>query len=284
MNLDERYKMFVNGQCNEDILREDVLSYAYKQVTRDKYIEAGDFILEFIPKVNNILTNYKPELASFKHYINKHIKWLMYSFSKDYIQKKEKREAYQYHYIAEFKNMITLSEENTQYKITQNAKDLLSIKDGCILKESCRKRLEIFTLKNSRNLTPEQISILVPLLKRTQEWFYNIKEDLDSKCIDRIANRDYLQQRYNRLFIEITRDQGKLLNMDNGEEKEILYNKMREKQKRKNSINEKLKSRNCGPKNEEIAKLLGIPKGTVDSSLFYMKKTLLTLLPELIID
>lgn len=284
MNLESSYEMFVNGLNKKESLKEDVLSYAYKQVSRDKYIEAGDFILDFIPRVDTIIENYNPLLASFKHYINRHIKWLMFSFSREYVKKKEKSDAYQYHYIAEFKNSLSLAEEKTEYKISDKAIKLLSIENGSITKESSRKRLEIFTLKNSRTLTSDQISILAPLLGRSTDWLYKVKEELDKNCISRIENRDYLQQRFNRLFIEITKDQKKLTNMEDSNEKDILFEKMMDKQKRKTSLSQKLKTRNCGPKNEEIAKILGIPKGTVDSSLFYMKKSLLTLLPGLIID
>ena len=70
MNLENSYEGFVKGFRNREDLRDDVLGYAYKQVNRDKYIEAGDFILDFIPKVDSIIENYKPALASFKHYIN----------------------------------------------------------------------------------------------------------------------------------------------------------------------------------------------------------------------
>ena len=72
--------------------------------------------------------------------------------------------------------------------------------------------------------------------------------------------------------------------MEDGYEKDLLFEKMLEKQKRKESLNKKLMKRNCGPKNEEIAQILDIPKGTVDSSLFYLKKALESLLPGLIIN
>lgn len=284
MELEQSYELFEQGLIEKESFKESILAYAYNQAGRDKYIEPGDFILDFIPKVDSIIKNYNPILASFKHYINKHIKWLMFSFNKQYAKNKEKSDAYQYHYIAEFKDNLCLSEESVEYKISDVAKNLLSIENGEITKNSLRKRLEIFTLKNSRNLTSQQIDILAPLIGRTSEWLFSVKEQLDKNCYERIENREYLQLRHNRLFIEITRDQKKLTEMDEGYEKDLLFSKMQDKQRRKHELNIKLTKRNCGPKNEEIALMLDIPKGTVDSSLFYIKKTLLTLLPELLID
>jgi hypothetical protein len=284
MKLEISYKLFKNGNCSMGHLKNCILEYAYKQVSRDKYIEAGDFILVFIKKVESIINNYNSDLAGFNHYINRHIKWLMFSFNRSYIEDKEKRDAYNSHYIAEYKEQYKKESHNPDYTISANALRILSVENGVIKKQSQRKRLEIFVLKNSRNLTSAQIELLAPLLKRSKEWIYSHKESLDKKCEERIYNREYLKQRFNRLFIEITRDQHKLTIMKDGREKDLLFNKMIDKQRRKNELNEMLKKRNCGPKNEEVAIALGIPKGTVDSSLFYMKKALESLLQENNID
>lgn len=175
-------------------------------------------------------------------------------------------------------------EEEVQYKISDQASKILSITGGKITKDSSKKRLEIFTLKNSRILNYEQIKILAPLFDRSPEWLFETKEKLDELCIKRVKNREYLKERFNRLFLEITREQKKLSIMEDGYEKDLLFEKMLEKQKRKENLIIKLKKRNCGPKNEEIAHILDIPKGTVDSSLFYLKKALESLLPRLIIN
>lgn len=284
MVLEKVYESYLSGDLKYRELKEKVLEYAYKQVERDRYIEAGDFILRFIPKVDGVLERYNSDFASFKHYINSHIKWLMFSFSKEYKSYKEKSDAYSIHNTATYKDHLSLADERPEYKISPRAKQLLSIKDGSIYKKSSRKRLEIFTLKNIRNIEKEQIEIIAPLINRSVTWLFKQKEYLGQLCEKRISNRNYLQSRYNRLFIEITKDQQKLLEMGDSYEKELLYNNLCDKQRRKRELLEKLKHRNCGPKNDEIAKLLNIPKGTVDSSLYYMKKSLSTLLKEDNID
>lgn len=284
MVLEKVYEDYVSGDLKYKELKERVLEYAYQQVEKDRYIEAGDFILRFIPKLDSVLERYNSEYASFKYYINSHIKWLMFSFSKEYKSFKEKSDAYTIHNAATYRDQLSLTEERPEYHISPRAKQLLAIKDGIIYKKSSRKRLEIFTLKNIRNIEKEQIEIIAPLINRSVSWLFNQKEYLSQLCEKRISNRDYLQSRYNRLFIEITKDQQKLLEMNSGYEKELLYKTLCDKQRRKRELLEKLKHRNCGPKNEEIAKLLNIPKGTVDSSLYYMKKSLSTLLKEDNID
>lgn len=284
MNIEKKFNMYKNGKCNKDDFRGSVIEYAYEAVEKDRYIEAGDFIVDFIPRVDSIIDKYNAKLAGFPHYLNRHIKWLMFSFSRAYVKEKEKSEAYQFHNVAEFRDKICLMEEDVQYKISDHASKILSITGGKITKDSSKKRLEIFTLKNSRILNYEQIKILAPLFDRTPEWLFETKEKLNELCTKRVQNRKYLQERFNRLFLQITKEQKKLTIMDDGYDKDLLFEKILEKQKRKDNIYEKLKKRNCGPKNEEIAQILDIPKGTVDSSLFYLKKALKSLLPGLIIN
>ncbi|MBN2618295.1 MAG: hypothetical protein JXR64_08305 [Spirochaetales bacterium] len=284
MILESAFKNYKEGTLEKEKFKNTVIEYAYSQVLKDKYIEAGDFIMTFIPKCDYIVDSYNEELASFTHYINKHIKWLMFSFSKNYVIERDKSDAYNTHYVTEFKENLYVMEENCEYKISPDAQKILSIKDGKILKDASRKRLEIFTLKNARNLSPEYIELIAPLLNRTVDWLYDIKEKLETICEKRVANRDYLQLRYNRLFIEITKDQKRILESQDIYEKDILGKRILEKTRIRDAIKEKIEFRNCGPKNEEIAKMLGIPKGTVDSSLFYMKKSLQSLLPNVILD
>lgn len=280
MELEKVYEEFLSGNISKEKCKEMILEYAYTKVEKDRYIEAGDFILKMLPKVDGILDRYNSSASSFKHYINSHIKWLMFSFSKEYKSYKERSDAYIIHNTADYKDSLILAEERPEYKISPRAKEILSIKDGNIKKRSSRKRLEIFVLKNARNLNTEQIEVIAPLIGRTPSWLFKQSEYLKSISEKRVANREYLQKRYNRLFIEITKDHKRLTEIDDPYDRERLLRSVKDKQRRKDELLHKLRARNCGPKNEEIAKLLDIPKGTVDSSLYYMKKSLSALLKE----
>ena len=280
MELEKSYLKYANGKLDKDSFKDNIIEYAYKEVQKDRYIEAGDFIVTFIPKVDNIIDNFNIDLASFHHYINKHIKWLMFSFCKQYTKNKEKNEAIYYNQINEYDSMNTVSESIGEYKISSNAIKLLNIINGKIIKKSVKKRLLIFLLKNSRSLNIDQINVFAPIIDISPEWLFLKKEELCSLCNKRIKNREYLKQRYVRLFLEITKEQDKLNKIEFFSNKQYILESIEKKQIRKNQLEELIKNRHCGPKNEEIAKILSIPKGTVDSSLYYLKKDLESLLPD----
>lgn len=277
MNIDEQYNLYKKNLIDGGELRTYILEYSYKLVSKDKFIEAGDFIMEMIPKVDQIISEYNPELSAFKNYLNRHIKWLSLQCTKKYIKEKDKRDAYQYHHNAQYKENLVLKESIPEYSISKEMKKFLKLKEGVISNESMKRRVTILALKNSRLLTDDIINNLSGILGVSSKWLTDKKEELNSICQERLKNREYLMIRCNRLFIDITKDQDKLnKELDKNKKKEILF-KLEEKKNRLHKLQETLTKRSYGPRNEEIAKLLKIPKGTVDSSLFYIKKMLKTM-------
>ncbi len=284
MKLESELESFKNGSCTREKLNQTILEFAYIMVKNHRYIEAGDFILEFMPHVNTIIDEYNETLCCFTTYINKHIQWNLLSIQKKYIKKKALDNAFMYHYKTEYENHLYTSENTPAYMPQES--NIHKLVNYCqkLDSSSFKKRLEIFTLKNARWLKPEHLEDLAPLTgKSIDELRQNIAK-LEVGCEKSIKNREYLQLRFNRLFMSLTMDQNKLRYLNSGEEKQILQHQINLKYRRKNDIYEKLKKRKCAPKNSEIAQILNIPKGTVDSSLFYIRKQLESLHLDLYID
>ncbi|OQY39845.1 MAG: hypothetical protein B6229_03005 [Spirochaetaceae bacterium 4572_7] len=270
MNLNMSYKRYLDGVYSKSRLRDITLEYAYDKAKWDKYIEQGDFILKFMIQIDEIISNYDSEKAGFYHYINQCIKWTLLDFNKEYVKEKSKQEAYLFHYKEENRGYSSLlKEEEPQYIITPKAQ--------IVLEEISSKRLLIFILKNSRVIKNDQIEKLAPIVEKSPEWIFSKKVELFTLCEDRLKKREYLELRHNRLFIDINRDQEKLLKICNVREKKELQEQIDKKKERKRKIYNSLKKRNFGPINDDIANVLKIPKGTVDSSLFYVKKRLRSL-------
>lgn len=274
MNLEESYNYYQEGLVSFKELKREVLEYSYSIASRDKYIEAGDFILIMIPKVEQIIMEFNPQLSKFINYLNRHIKWLILQCNKEYIKKRDKTEAFHYHEVAKYKENLVCKESTPVYRVTTDMESFLKLKKGEITSNSMRRRILILSLKNSRLLSDDLIEELSKLLGCTREWLIEKKEYLNRLGESRLKNREYLQERCNRLFIDITKDQEKILKCHTLEEKQEILLKLEEKRERLHRLQETLTNRSYGPKNEDIAKLLDIPKGTVDSSLFYIKKKL----------
>ena len=277
MTLEQEYKDYRAGKKTKKDFLDDVIEYVYIEIGKNRKIEPGDFIVEFIPKAETLLLNYIESKCSFTHYINNNIKWGILSFSKRYIEHIENQYAYQHYSFHEFDN-LEIADHTPSYNISPAAKKVLTIDNGEIERQILKKRLKIFALKNAKHLNDEQINLLAPLIETSPEWLIESINRLQEECKNKNPIREYQQHRYNRLFMSIIKDQCKILQIDDKKEKEKLKNSIALKQRRKEILYMQMINRRSGPKNEDIAKLLGIPKGTVDSSLFYMKKHLNTLL------
>lgn len=284
MDLNRIYKNFLTGKCSRDFLKNTLLQHAYKVVGWDKYIDPANFIIEYIPLIDSIIDNYKMEQCQFSHYITKRINWLKLDINKINIKKKEKENTYLSDINSYYEVEMVSNELKPEYKITPEAVKYLKIVNGRISKKTTKRRFLIFVFKSSRLLTYDLVKLVSRLTGEPEEWIFQIKETLNSLSQRRIKRREYLELRKNRLFMEIKRGQIELNKVEDNRLKEELIDKINEKKARKEEIQKILDNRSYGPKNEEIARVLGIPKGTVDSSLFYMKKDLNTLFPEMIID
>lgn len=284
MDLNEMYSLYAVGKIGREEFKNSIITYAYDRLRWEKNIEGGDFLISFIPVVEGMIKDYSEDLSSFKHYTNRRIDWLKLEIKRSYIKNREKCDAYQYHQQVEYLENLMISENPIEYNITKKAAEFLKISNGLISKDTTKKRFTIFVLKCSRLLDDALIESICEILDRPTSWLYDLKDKLDALGTNRIKSREYLIHRNNRLFIEINRDQEKLSNMPLGIDKDNFKKKLESKIERKAEIQRTLNRRSYGPKNEEIAKLLSIPKGTVDSSLFYMKKELTSLLHDKVID
>ncbi len=65
MLINEFYDEYKKGKITNNLLKEKVLIYVYEKVSKDRYIESGDFLIEFIPKLDNIISEYKSDLCHF---------------------------------------------------------------------------------------------------------------------------------------------------------------------------------------------------------------------------
>jgi hypothetical protein len=274
MNIQNYYDDFKNGRISQDKLKEKILEFSYNQMIKHPNIEAGEFILEMIPNVKKIITEYNEDKSTFYTYICHHIKWLSLQCAKKYLKERDKVEAYLYHHDTIYEDSMGVMDNEEEYFLLEKNINSLSLKETLKNDSTLKKRLTILVFKNSRLLNDRMITIASEVLGVKEEWIANIKHELDIICLKRLRARNYLEQRINRLLLDITKSQIILTNTQGLLEKQKLVLNIEGKMERLHRLQIILKKRNYGPKNEEISRVLNIPKGTIDSSLYYIKKNI----------
>jgi hypothetical protein len=140
---------------------------------------------------------------------------------------------------------------------------------------TCRKRILLLALKNARHLDDYAI--------RWISGFSGVEEDHLVALVERLRANLYKQElrlhrlyrRQNKIFTKIFLFQRDLLWEIDPEKKAQLALSLCELRRVLRSVQRKIHRVRLHPSNREIAELLHIPKGTIDTSLYWLRRQLL---------
>jgi hypothetical protein len=270
MNIQKIYIDYKNKLVSLDFLREKTLEFSYLSVNNHSVIEPGEVVLELIPKIDELIKNYREDKASFFTYITKHIKWICLTKIKKNRKEYTKHEAWSYHTFNEYKSLITVQENESIFLPLKN--ELKDISEFTNLDRWEKKRLLILTLKNSSIITDTLVDKIAAILEIDKKCIYEKIREVNGLCQKKAERRTYLLQRINRLFIEITKSEIVLENELNLIKKQQIILSLETKKERLHEMQRTIRTKNFGPKNQDIADVLGVAKGTIDSALFALRK------------
>ncbi|MFW6363207.1 MAG: hypothetical protein ACOC0D_05120 [Spirochaeta sp.] len=135
-----------------------------------------------------------------------------------------------------------------------------------------KKRIMILALINCRTMTPGEISACAAAADAPVDDLSRMIDTLRQSIHERSRRSQALQRRRNRAFVELFVMQQRLQRSIDPEEKQLMHRYcIRSHNKLKNARTQLQQVRNQ-PMHHEIAAMLGIPTGSVHSSIAYLKK------------
>lgn len=135
-----------------------------------------------------------------------------------------------------------------------------------------RRRILIILLKGCFHLGERDLPAAARYTGQEQAWIRECWFRLRVRMICRHGRRDELMGRRNRLFVLLYRAHYQVWECNDPREKQELLENANLIHQRLLRVREKLARVPRSPTNLDIAEVTGIPKGTVDSTLFYAKK------------
>jgi hypothetical protein len=129
-------------------------------------------------------------------------------------------------------------------------------------------------LKFSRFLDPERAPALARLAGITTERLLSLAASLRELRSRREARQEMFRGRRNRCYAAVRLLETELRSETDAEKLDSLQERLRRIRRRMSVAMEHLSRVALSPTNLEIGKVLGVPKGTVDSGLFWLKKKL----------
>lgn len=290
-HLTELLSNYKTGGTGKQLLIREISLFVYKYPFRScrwHEDECSDFFCYFYPRIEKMIENFELKGIPFEVYLIKCIRMQLKTFAK---RKRDK-----YINLCMIKNRVfwpccscgpscdaagcTCYEENIDYmpvsdkikKISSSLeKSLLLNSGGAITNRTLKKRILMLTLKNITIMPSDQLTAMSKLLGCDIIWLENCRQDLKIKIDSRMSRKKTLSERRNRHFCRLFYYHEQLKYEPGDEDKKILAEKIKKTKKKISEFNRKLKNTSSSPTHRDVASIMKIPKGSVDSGLYYLK-------------
>jgi len=264
-SITESILRFQDTGCGykEIVNRISLIIYNYpSRVTVLKEEDKCEFYLSCYNRIDGLIKNFSYRGVPFESLLNQTLKWHI----KTYLTKMKNE-----------KKVIALNIQEEEIKI----RDLLScgsVKDNCISPEiilknkASRKRLLFLVLMDSPNITDCELKRFSELTAYEFEWLLYLKDTLNSRLFQRSERLTKLREKRNNTYMKMLYKQTRYSDESDPDHKELLSRQIQRLKKRLDDTRREISRVPCRPTHSEIADLLEVPKGTVDSGLYYFRK------------
>jgi hypothetical protein len=294
INLSSLIAAYKNSSLSKEKIISAVSLFVYNFPSRNcnwSADECGDFFIFFFPRLNNIIEFFEFTNIPFEAYLVKTIKFQIKTFLRKRRLRSLELKVFK---NKEFWNYSTPDDESDPLSCLETEETYLrtNITSSFIKKifspenlkhitksKSVKKRILMFVLKHIKEVRETEIPFIADSLGCERDWFLKAFYTLTENIARKEGRKILCEERRNKYFCKLYLTHERYAFSKD--------EKMREKYKV--SINT-IKTRIIGisktidsiivePTHDDIAYIMGVPKGTVDSGLFYLKTHLENILP-----
>ncbi len=275
-----RYKHTGEGL---EFLIDRIALYIYFDCPCEKNLsedERSDFFCYFFPKIPGLIDRFVFTGKPFESYLNTSIKWQARSFRISHSQREKRYRCMGkplYWYAADDPEIADPScdYEPRRLSLTPTFRRALKISgDNRIHDPSYQRRLLLLILKSAYQIEPERAEILSRMGGFDPVLILSLLECLRNRYCVRQGRLRELDTRRNLALNRIYQAEESLFLAIDQEERDRLARVISDSRKRLMEYIRELRNLSLAPSNREVAEILGIPKGTVDSALSIVKKRL----------
>ena len=234
--------------------------------------DCSDFFCRFYPKINILIERFRYTGKPFEAYLYVSLKWQLKSFAAD----KHKREretlflASKPEWCFDEEQELCVR-ENAEF-ISSQARNVLELNSSlCIENNAVKRRMMYLTLKAAQGVSSHIVERVSLITGYRKEWIYVCLDRLRKRMEVRLERVDTLRKRRNKVYLKIYRIHEELSDECEPQYKNRLIEKLVYEKKRMLAVIDDLARVPTSPTHKDIAEVLGVPKGSVDSGLYYIK-------------
>jgi len=221
-----------------------------------------DFYLSFYNRIKGLINNFTYRGRAFEALLIQTLKW----HSLSYISKLKKEKQLMAFEIREGELLIrdSLDECRGEEEIRAMEINLKS--------QASKKRLLYLVLMDTPNLTDREMEKFSQMSGYDCDWLLDLKDRINISMHGKSERLTDLREKRNNYFSRIQYYQTLLYDELDPQKRETLQEKISRLKKRLADTRREISRVPARPTHGEIARLLGVPKGTVDSGLHYFRK------------
>ncbi len=235
--------------------------------------ERSEFFCEFYPKIPSLIKRFKYDSTPFEGYLTSSIRWdIKYFRSKKSrllgIEKAKYKEPF---YLLRSEEDFTIV-QNVNLQISDKARSPLRLtKRGQYLTDPVKQRILYIYLLEAENTDDNLKNAIIKATGYKKKWLDNCTDKLRAKTDKRMIRIKLLRNRRNSAFFNLHLLQEELNFSDNKNEKKELILKIERLRNIISKVNKQISKAPSRPTHQDLADILGIPRGSIDSGIYYLK-------------
>lgn len=250
--------------------------------------DCSDFFCFFYPKLVRLVDRFQYQGKPFEVYLLTTLKWQLRTYAgQQTLRELRVRVLTQQNFWAAdeepeipsgVSHRARIAGRSNEIEIPGEARRVLKINRYNYIEDpSCRRRVLLLALKSAFRMTDSLLERLAVLTGYDLPWICGLIDELKLRVRAQRERAARLSQRRNACYFRIYCLQEQLRLAAEEPVRAELTRQMLVEKDRLIAILKELAHIPLSPTHRDIAEVLGIPKGTVDSSLYYLKESLRTL-------
>lgn len=240
--------------------------------------DCGDFYVYFYPRLIRTLEHFHEQGKPFDHYLNAVLRWQLRSYLRRKNGERRRRALACRPDFWDFPAPETPDPPGegppSPGALAPGEHLPVMSPEGIMKSDSDRRRFLLLLLKNMQLLGAGELEAGAALCGIPAEKLERIRAELRERLAGRQARLEYLRTRRNRAFFKLSRLEAELAASADAAEKARLRDAAVKVRATLHLAQERLARTPRCPTNRDLAEVLDLPKGTVDTSLYWLKKRL----------
>jgi RNA polymerase sigma factor (sigma-70 family) len=241
--------------------------------------DCGEFLLFFRPKLIRLVERFRYVGSSFDAYLCTTLKFQIKSYASAKSRAREEREVCELPDLWYADRTLPHASEPqeelpTAAELEREARSMLArLSSSRSGQARTGRRLIIYAVKMALSLTRADIRLVAKAAGVSCEWLLSVCDEARQRVAARRARQSVIVGRRNQAYVSLNMAQQKMfLAVDDGERSRIQH-RLETAQARLRKAEAKVRKLPSSLTHAEIADLLAVPKGTVDSSIHYLRQS-----------